>query len=282
MATNWQGGDWAQADAARGRGVGRALRDRLGAQLDRLMMERLRPDWALHLPDLPGTVSLGPSRKARRFQHEFGRLRQFGSWASSHVCLMHVIARFPAAGPRRYLEVGVSEGISVLAVATALQVQRLLSGADPARPLFDELVLADTWQPHFGGMGRGSHEHVARRLSGLHVPLGPVQFLDGDSKATVPAYLGRRDGVAFDAIYIDGDHTYAGARADLDNVLPHLGHMLFLDDIYHPAHCLKDRLLCLHRQLVARLQGDFYAFVNRAGYGFAAFIRKPLVDALVD
>ena len=29
-------------------------------------------------------------------------------------------------------------------------------------------------------------------------------------------------------------------------------------------------------------QGDFYAFVNRSGYGFAAFIRKPLVDALVD
>jgi hypothetical protein len=50
--------------------------------------------------------------------------------------------------------------------------------------------------------------------------------------------------------------------------------------MYHPAHCLRDRLLDLHRSMVERLKKDFYVFTNRQWFGFAAFIRKETFDRL--
>ena len=79
-------------------------------------------------------------------------------------------------------------------------------------------------------------------------------------------------------VYVDGDHSYDGARADLENVLPYVGQILLFDDMYHPAHCEADRLLELHRWLVEQLKSEFYVFLNRAVFGFAAFVRKSSID----
>jgi hypothetical protein len=118
-------------------------------------------------------------------------------------------------------------------------------------------------------------------LQASNVDLKTVHFLDGDSKKTVPAFFKSRGTLPpIDVIYVDGDHSYNGARTDLENVLPHVGKVLFFDDMYHPAHCVKDRLLELHRTMVERLKNDYYVFINRHGFGFAIFIRRPVFDAL--
>jgi len=239
-----------------------------------------KPGWALNLPEDLSTFHTGSSAKAQQFQEVMHQTVQLG-WSTTHMCLMQVIARMWSDLPRRYLEIGVCEGLSVLALVTAIRFQKALRRQNILEPFFDELVLADFWGNQFGGSARGSHQHVEELLRSVHVTPDQVTFLDGDSKKTVPAYLrSRKNHVPFDAVFVDGDHSYHGAMTDLENVLPYVGKVLFFDDIYHPAHCLRDRLLEVHRSLVKRLKDDFYVFVNRSWFGFAAFIRKDVFDAL--
>jgi len=240
------------------------------------------PGWAVHLPEDPATFHTGTSDKARQFQAVIANTGACAGWAESHMCLMETMHRFRFDLPRTYLEIGVMEGWSVLSVISSLRQQRALYAPDEVlAPLFDELVLADMWAGQFGGSGRGSNRHIQNLLRAANVELEHVTFLDGDSKKTVPAYFKRRKNRApFDAIYIDGDHSYHGAKADLENVLPHVGKVLFFDDIYHPVHCLGDRLLELHMEMVERLKQDFYVFLKRRGYGFAAYIRQDVFEAL--
>jgi hypothetical protein len=240
-----------------------------------------QPGWARHLPEDPRTFHVGSSKKAHNFQQALARLETWGGWSTSHLCIMEVVKQLRISGPCRYLEIGVNEGLSVYALVTSLRLQRILR--QPHRllePLFEELVLADNWSATCGGTGRGSNQHISRLLQNLNVTSNHTAYLDGDSKATVPDYLhGRGDSAPFDLIYVDGDHSYAGALRDLENVLPHVGSVLFFDDMYHPSHCVADRLLEVHMAMVERLRHDFYAFLNRQWFGFAAFVRKAVFDA---
>ena len=249
----------------------------LGERLRRMRPPRVEPldiGWALALPDDPATYCVDAHPAAQALQAAIAACDADAQWAASHRCIMHLVAALPRRRPFRYLEIGVNEGQSALALATALQAQA-------AVPQFDELVLADDWAAHFGGRGRGSHSHVTAALAAAGVSSARTVFLDGDSKQTVPRYLAARGAAPpFDAVYVDGDHSFAGASSDLETVLPVVGGMLFFDDIYHPVHWQQDRLLALHKALVARLRDRFYVFVNRRGFGFAAFVRRELVEAL--
>jgi predicted O-methyltransferase YrrM len=238
--------------------------------------------WATHLPEDASVIHTGTSQKARRFQEMFRQMHHSDGWVTSHVCIMQVIARLaPAHLPRRYLEIGVNEGYSVQALLSALHLQKAQHRQSLHEPFFDELVLADMWGALYGGTARGSHEHVENLIRSVHAVPEPIVFLDGDSRKTIPAYLrSRPEPAPFDVVYVDGDHSYEGAMADVENVLPFVGKVLLFDDIYHPAHCLRDRLLDLHRSLVQRLKSDFYAFTSRHDFGFTAFIRKQVFDAL--
>jgi len=67
---------------------------------------------------------------------------------------------------------------------------------------------------------------------------GPVELIAGDSRATVPEYFRRHPDRFFDLVTVDGDHSAAGARADLSNVVSRIkcGGVLVFDDIANPAH----------------------------------------------
>ncbi len=241
--------------------------------------------WAMTLPENPSTYHAGGSRKAQRLQEEVSVFAHADGWSESHRCIMHLIARLAPDVPRRYLEIGVNEGQSLHALILAVLAARdQIPPERRPRALFDELVLADTWGGQFGGTARGSHRHIEHLLESFATPVAEqLIFLDGESRRVVPAYLRTRGPTsAFDVVYVDGNHSYAGALADVQNVLPVVGKMLLFDDIYHPVHCVGDRLLELHRALVARLKNEFYVLLNRRGFGFAAFIRQHVVDALPD
>jgi len=55
----------------------------------------------------------------------------------------------------------------------------------------------------------------------------------GDSKSTIPTFSDNFEDMKFDCIFIDGDHSYEGAMADLMNCkrLAHKDTILIMDDI---------------------------------------------------
>jgi predicted O-methyltransferase YrrM len=121
--------------------------------------------------------------------------------------------------PKSYLEIGVREGHSLEAV---------LSG----NSVITRLVLCDTWGGHYGGTGRGNHNHIQEILDCREYD-GEVKFLDGDSQYMIPTLNEK-----FDLILVDGDHSYDGAYTDLINAWIFLkeGGFIVFDDIVHNSH----------------------------------------------
>jgi spermidine synthase len=149
-----------------------------------------------------------------------------------------------------YLEIGVREGNSLL---EALKVETLRLA-----------VGVDTWGPHYGGSNRGSADHLWSLIADPH----RVLLISGDSKQVLPmlSHL-------FDVIYVDGDHSEAGCLADLDNskrLLSSRG-VIFVDDIFHPAHLYLHDAVCRWAELNA-FQCDIYA-LDQAEYGLAQLQR---------
>lgn len=130
-----------------------------------------------------------------------------------------------AASPQRYLEIGTREGDSLRIVI-----------ANSAR--LNSVVCADTWGFEWGGSGRVGHAHIDALIAACNYT-GDVQYLDGDSKQTIPTLTPTN---LFDLILVDGDHSAPGAIADLDNVLPLLAEngCLVFHDITHPQHLYLD------------------------------------------
>ena len=148
-----------------------------------------------------------------------------------------------------YLEIGVREGDSLRVVVEnghALQ----------------SVWLSDTWGGEYGGTNRGSHWHIEKLLDEFPV-LGRIAFLDGDSRVTIPALMPQKAN-AFDLVLVDGDHSAAGAMADLQNVWPLVrpdGCVVF-HDTNHPAH---PELRQVFDSFVAQHRAPH--LVNDAGYG---------------
>lgn len=127
-------------------------------------------------------------------------------------------------GASRVLEVGRFAGGSTLLMAAALGPGGLITSVD-RDPRCDDVLLATL--KRWGWDDR-------------------VELLVGDSR-TMP-----HEGREFDALFIDGDHTYDGVRADLEHWEPALrvgGHVFFHDDADRPAICGVHRFC---RELEAR------------------------------
>jgi predicted O-methyltransferase YrrM len=158
-----------------------------------------------------------------------GFLRDFYSHGIEHFgdawrfldarCVLTAYARL--ARPRRYLEIGVRNGMSLCLVAAA-------------RPTVD-IAAFDLFQPGYGGMAQLGPEHVRAEVAKFgHA--GKLDLIAGDSHETVPTYLREHPETTFDLVFVDGDHSAGGARADLEAVAAALsyGGLIVFDDISNP------------------------------------------------
>lgn len=160
--------------------------------------------------------------------------------------------------PKSYLEIGVRRGRSVCTVARGC-------------PSVDVYAF-DMWMPGYAGMENPGPDFVRSEL-GRNGHRGSVEFINGDSHATLPRFFREHPSLRLDLITVDGDHTETGAAQDLDDVIPRLapGGVLVMDDIAHPAH---PYLLKVWRDALARHPGLVSREFVEQGYGVAFAIKK--------
>lgn len=191
-------------------------------------------------------------RYCRRGLEEFG-----ASWvyADINTVLWGLSGRL---GTERYLEIGVRRGRSMAMVAA----QRPTS----------HLVGFDQWIEGYAGMPNPGPDFVRDELRRIGHG-GQLELVAGDSRVTVPEYFRRHPGRFFDLITVDGDHSAAGAEADIENVMPRLtiGGALVFDDIANPAH---PELLEVWDRLVARSDRFASWAFSELGFGIAFAIKR--------
>lgn len=159
--------------------------------------------------------------------------------------------------PKTYLEIGVRRGRSAAVVASV----------SPDC----QIVGFDLWIQDYAGMSNPGPDFVCAELGNIG-HRGEVTLIAGNSRTTVPDYFKANPTHYFDLITVDGDHSKAGARIDLANVIPRLrrGGIIVFDDIAHPSF---PHLGDLWREMLARypyLNGWEYA---ELGYGVAFAVR---------
>lgn len=184
-------------------------------------------------------------------------LKSFGdSW--QYLDLLTVLRSCALLQPRNFLEIGVRRGRSLAVVADAVP------GC--------HLVGFDLWVPDYAGMPNPGPDFVRGQLQSIG-HRGEVELIGGDSHATVPRYFADHPGVMFDLINVDGDHSEAGARADLEAVLPHLavGGVIVMDDIVHPQHRYLEKVWDSLFQQDSRFSVRKY---HELGYGVAFAVRR--------
>jgi len=130
----------------------------------------------------------------------------------------------------------------------------------------------DMWQADYAGIENPGPAFVREELARLGHN-GSLEFVDGNSHETVPAYFAEHPDTFFDLITVDGDHGLEGAAQDLRDVMGHLsiGGVLVFDDTVHPAH---PGLAGVWRDVVVS-DDRFSAWAyDDVGYGVAVAIRK--------
>ena len=102
-----------------------------------------------------------------------------------------------AAGRRRLAEIGVWHGVTTARLRAVMAPDALLLAVDPFPP---------------GRLGFSMQESIARREV-ARVHNGTVLWVKGVSSDALRALSGRGE-AAVDFVFIDGDHSYEGLRAD--------------------------------------------------------------------
>ena len=132
----------------------------------------------------------------------------------------------PKMNPKSMLEIGCRTGISIC--------QLLASMIDYTDK---EVVLFDVFNDGFI-----SPALVKLNMLQLNIPTDMVEFNVGKSTETIPKYKEEHPGKKFDYVLVDGDHSKAGARIDLENVVDMVAKdgILIFDDIANDGMSLDD------------------------------------------
>jgi len=203
--------------------------------------------------------ALTPDPYVRYLQafYSAGRERFGDSWGYADITTV-LTAAGRLAQPRHYLEIGVRRGRSLAMVAAA----------NP----HCNIVGFDMWMADYAGIENPGPDFVRAEIEGLGHK-GRLEFVDGNSHETVPAYFASHPDAWFDLITVDGDHTPDGAAQDLRDVITRLavGGVLVFDDIVHPAHA---ELAGVWREVVGSDPRFSTWMYGDVGYGVAVAVRR--------
>lgn len=160
--------------------------------------------------------------------------------------------------PENYLEIGVRRGRSVCMVASRAPDVRFVG--------------FDMWIENYAGMENPGETLVRSELEKIG-HRGEIEFHEGDSKVTVPAFFRSNPDLFFDMITVDGDHSVEGARTDLENVMPRLkaGGVLIFDDTCNQDHPGLNELW--HSLVAGNPRFATHTF-NDVGFGVGMAVRK--------
>jgi predicted O-methyltransferase YrrM len=122
--------------------------------------------------------------------------------------------------PIDYIEIGVCIGNSARAVLETGRVRRYTG--------------IDNWSQSWDGNKHLGERDVRQRLNGH-----PVELITGDSMVRMPLISGRK--AQYDIGFVDGDHSDAGCRSDMENLWPMIREngIMFVDDIRNVNHTLE-------------------------------------------
>ena len=207
--------------------------------------------------DVLARLQPDPYIEFMRRYYALGRERFGAEWGyADQLTVLHAAARL--LRPQRYLEIGVFRGRSLSVVA----------GAAPDCELYG----FDLWVENYAGLENSGPELVRRQLERVG-HRGRAEFVSGSSHETVPAFFAEQTQLDFDLVTVDGDHVEAGARRDLELVLPRLrvGGVLVFDDIRHPKFPWLERVW---DEVVGAHPGFLSSKYTEIGHGVAFGIRR--------
>ncbi len=185
-------------------------------------------------------------------------LDRFGNYWTYSDLVIALMGVSKLISVENYMEIGVRRGRSMAVVASQ-------------HPKC-HIVGFDMWISNYCGMENPGPKFVEQELGKVGF-IGKVNFINGDSKKTVPGYFKENPGQYFDVITVDGDHSRHGATVDLKNVITHLkiGGLLIFDDIVSHEH---PHLISVWNNVIKK-SGRFETFEYKGnGLGIAIGIRK--------
>ncbi|MFO7971578.1 MAG: class I SAM-dependent methyltransferase [Desulfobacterales bacterium] len=174
------------------------------------------------------------------------------SWPQYMKELQGFIALLKDGNVKSYLEVGCRHGDTFHAVGLALPKGSLLVAVDLPGAL---------WGKKGGGRHPKSDKSLYRAASDLEKRGQKAIVIIGDSHDS-EVIKSVRKYAPFDAILIDGDHSFNGVRADWRNYGP-MGILVAFHDIHAP----KDKGASLFNELKQKYEYTEFAYYNKGGIG---------------